>query len=155
MPATYNATPAPDAAFLSEPVPQHVLIDMLKAFSYQRSKAARHHLPSPRPAWQNRSWRRDSDTRPFDGYRILVVDNSEVNLEVVTHMLKKLGCHTNTAANGRIAVTMASTQAIRSDFNRHAQMPELDKLPGGGRDPEPSNRLSKAYTDHCVDGTCT
>src|SRR6185437_7801138 len=62
---------------------------------------------------------------PFDGYRILVVDDNVVNQSVVVHMLKKFGCETEIAGDGLQAVAMQGVgcyDLILMD----CQMPELD-----------------------------
>ena len=62
---------------------------------------------------------------PFDGYRILVVDDNVVNQSVVVHMLKKFGCVSEIAGDGLQAVAMhgvGNYDLILMD----CQMPELD-----------------------------
>ncbi len=62
---------------------------------------------------------------PFDGYRILVVDDNVVNQSVVVHMLRKFGCRTEIAGDGLQAVAMhgvGNYDLILMD----CQMPELD-----------------------------
>jgi PAS domain S-box-containing protein len=62
---------------------------------------------------------------PFEGYRILVVDDNVVNQSVVVHMLRKFGCKTEIAADGLQAVAMHGVgeyDLILMD----CQMPELD-----------------------------
>jgi two-component system sensor histidine kinase/response regulator len=62
---------------------------------------------------------------PLAGYRILAVDDNPVNLQVVSHMLGKLGAEVDLAENGRIAVHMflAKPYAL---ILMDCQMPELD-----------------------------
>jgi signal transduction histidine kinase/DNA-binding NarL/FixJ family response regulator len=62
---------------------------------------------------------------PLEGYRILAVDDNPVNLQVVSHMLGKLGAQVDLAENGRIAVHMflAKPYAL---ILMDCQMPELD-----------------------------
>jgi len=62
---------------------------------------------------------------PLDGYRILAVDDNPVNLQVVSHMLDKLGAQVDLAENGRVAVHMflAKPYAL---ILMDCQMPELD-----------------------------
>jgi len=62
---------------------------------------------------------------PFEGYKILVVDDNVVNQSVVVHMLKKLGSRTEIASDGLQAVAMHGV----GDFDlilMDCQMPELD-----------------------------
>ena len=112
------------SAFLSKPVPQHVLTETLKALcaACKNGKTlpflTASSLAEPRLT-------QDIDAPPFDGYRILVADDNVVNLEVVVHMLKKLGCQTDVAANGRIAVAMAGAQKYDLIL-MDCQMPDLD-----------------------------
>ena len=115
------------AAFLSKPVPQQTLIDTLKAlraslsigmalpfmnFSSQAAASAAAALPGPAAA-------------PLAGKCILAVDDNPVNLQVVSHMLERLGAQVDQAENGRVAVHMFLAKpyaAILMD----CQMPELD-----------------------------
>ncbi len=145
------------SAFLSKPVPQHVLIDMLKALcAALKSGKAQPFLTASSLAGPQST--KNSDTRPFDGYRILVVDDNDVNLEVMAHMLKTLGCHTNAAANGRIAVTMACTRQYDLIL-MDCQMPELDGYQAAAeiRAIEASAKSAKrtpiiALTAHALEG---
>ncbi|MES2318936.1 MAG: ATP-binding protein [Pseudomonadota bacterium] len=62
---------------------------------------------------------------PLAGYRVLAVDDNPVNLQVVSHMLGRLGAEVDLAENGRIAVHMflAKPYAL---ILMDCQMPELD-----------------------------
>ena len=62
---------------------------------------------------------------PLEGCRILAVDDNPVNLQVVSHMLGKLGAQVDLAENGRVAVHMflAKPYAL---ILMDCQMPELD-----------------------------
>ena len=62
---------------------------------------------------------------PFEGYRILVVDDNVVNQSVVVHMLKKLGCRTEIASDGLQAVAMHGADQFDLIL-MDCQMPELD-----------------------------
>lgn len=62
--------------------------------------------------------------RPF---RVIVADDSEVNLLVLTKMLARLGCATDRAVNGVEAVELSERKApdmILLDLN----MPEMDGI---------------------------
>ncbi len=62
---------------------------------------------------------------PLTGYLVLAVDDNPVNLQVVSHMLGKLGAQVDLAENGRVAVHMflgKTYDLILMD----CQMPELD-----------------------------
>jgi two-component system sensor histidine kinase/response regulator len=71
-------------------------------------------LPAAAPASAERS-----------GARVLVVEDNVVNQRLVKHMLEKLGCRVDLAANGREAITMAG--GLRYDIVfMDCFMPELD-----------------------------
>jgi signal transduction histidine kinase/HPt (histidine-containing phosphotransfer) domain-containing protein/ActR/RegA family two-component response regulator len=71
--------------------------------------------PAPAPATE----------MPLAGYRILAVDDNPVNLQVVSHMLDKLGAQVDLAENGRVAVHMFLAKPY-SLILMDCQMPELD-----------------------------
>jgi CheY-like chemotaxis protein/HPt (histidine-containing phosphotransfer) domain-containing protein len=48
---------------------------------------------------------------PFDGRRILAVDDNPVNLHVIERMLARLGCQVDTAAGGKLALNRAADHA--------------------------------------------
>jgi PAS domain S-box-containing protein len=58
-------------------------------------------------------------------YRILLAEDNPVNQKLATHMLSKLGCRVDVAANGNEAVTMALELPYDLIF-MDCQMPELD-----------------------------
>ena len=62
---------------------------------------------------------------PLAGYRILAVDDNPVNLQVVSHMLGRLGAEVDLAENGRVAVHMFLAKPY-SLILMDCQMPELD-----------------------------
>jgi two-component system sensor histidine kinase/response regulator len=103
------------AAFLSKPVPQHRLIDTLLALLSK--KAAQPELELATPAVE--------EDGPLKGYRILAVDDNPVNLQVVTHMLTRLGASVDTAENGRQAIDMFCAKPYALIL-MDCQMPELD-----------------------------
>ncbi|WP_426105423.1 response regulator [Massilia sp. TSP1-1-2] len=112
------------AALLSKPVPQQALIDTLKALRTSLSIGIA--LPfmnfSSPPAVIAVA---PAAPPPLAGHRILAVDDNPVNLQVVSHMLERLGAEVDLAENGRIAVHMFLAKpyaAILMD----CQMPELD-----------------------------
>ncbi len=113
------------AAFLSKPVPQQTLIDTLKALRASLSIGIA--LPfmnfsSPQAAGPQAG---SPAARPLAGRAILAVDDNPVNLEVVRHMLQRLGAEVDLAENGRVAVHMflAKPYAL---ILMDCQMPELD-----------------------------
>jgi len=62
---------------------------------------------------------------PFDGRRVLAVDDNPINLQVVERMLARLGCVVDTASGGKQALQLAKQQnydLILMD----CQMPKLD-----------------------------
>ncbi|MFH1843717.1 MAG: ATP-binding protein, partial [bacterium] len=62
---------------------------------------------------------------PMEGLHVLVVDDNNANLLLVTKMLTKAGCHTSSAMNGREAVDLVS----REEFDlilMDCQMPVMD-----------------------------
>jgi signal transduction histidine kinase/HPt (histidine-containing phosphotransfer) domain-containing protein/FixJ family two-component response regulator len=62
---------------------------------------------------------------PLAGYRILAVDDNPVNLQVVSHMLGRLGADVDLAENGRVAVHMFLARPYALIL-MDCQMPELD-----------------------------
>lgn len=61
----------------------------------------------------------------FTGCRILVVDDIEINVMLVANILKKHGCHVDSAANGKEALNMA-TQFNYDMIFMDCHMPEMD-----------------------------
>jgi len=59
--------------------------------------------------------------------KILIVDDSPVNLKVMTHYLKQLGCSTETAINGEEAVMLVEKNRYDLVF-MDAQMPVKDGI---------------------------
>ena len=114
------------ASFLSKPVPQQTLIDTLKAV--RAALALGVPLPfmncssmavSPAPAAD------EPAPAPLAGCRVLAVDDNPVNLQVVSHMLTRLGAEVDLAENGRIAVAMFLARPYHMVL-MDCQMPELD-----------------------------
>ena len=65
-----------------------------------------------------------ADSRPF---RVIVADDNKVNLLVLTKMLARMGCRTDSAANGIEAVELFEREApdmILMDLN----MPEMNGI---------------------------
>ncbi len=63
----------------------------------------------------------------INGARILVAEDNDINMEIVSALLEQAGLHAQGAANGRIAVEMAlnhTWDAVIMDM----QMPEMDGL---------------------------
>ena len=109
------------SAFLSKPVSQYVLADILKALCATRE-------PVPFLTASSLSTKRSefkTAVLPFKGARILVADDNEVNRQVAQHMLELLGCSVHSACNGVEVAEMARKQyydLILMD----CQMPEMD-----------------------------
>jgi signal transduction histidine kinase/CheY-like chemotaxis protein/HPt (histidine-containing phosphotransfer) domain-containing protein len=68
-----------------------------------------------------------ASTRGTAGPRILVVEDNPINLEVAVGMLESLGCVTQTANNGRIAIEAMNGGAYDAVL-MDCQMPEMDGL---------------------------
>jgi signal transduction histidine kinase/CheY-like chemotaxis protein/HPt (histidine-containing phosphotransfer) domain-containing protein len=62
---------------------------------------------------------------PWEGTRVLVVEDSPVNLEVAVGLLESVGCVVDTAGNGREGLAKHTTQAFAVIF-MDCQMPEMD-----------------------------
>jgi two-component system, sensor histidine kinase and response regulator len=111
------------AAFFSKPVPQHILIDALKALC---SAGADEPLPFLTIAALSPSrMEPGGGVLPFAGYNVLVADDNLVNQQVAQHMLERFGCRVDVAVNGDMAVAMCRNR--RYDLVlMDCQMPELD-----------------------------
>ena len=111
------------SAFLSKPVSQRVLIDMLRALC---GAGCGEPLPflTASSLLSSRTERKES-ALPFAGRRVLVVDDNEVNQLVAQHMLKLLGCSVAVAVNGEEAVAMVRKQNYDLVL-MDCQMPVLD-----------------------------
>jgi CheY-like chemotaxis protein len=62
---------------------------------------------------------------PFDGCRVLAVDDNSVNLQVVERMLARLGCHVDIANGGEQALAQHEQQSYDLIL-MDCQMPKLD-----------------------------
>lgn len=62
---------------------------------------------------------------PFDGSRVLAVDDNPVNLHVIERMLARLGCQVDTASGGEQALGLAADHAYDLIL-MDCQMPGLD-----------------------------
>ncbi len=58
-------------------------------------------------------------------YRVLVVEDHEINLEMICEMLCRLGCNVDTAQNGVEAVSCVESYPYDAIF-MDLQMPEMD-----------------------------
>jgi CheY-like chemotaxis protein/HPt (histidine-containing phosphotransfer) domain-containing protein len=141
------------SAFLSKPVSQQVLTDMLKALCVADAGdripfLTAFSLSAKRPEQK-------VDVLPFQGSRILVADDNEVNRQVAQHMLELLGCSSDCAGNGVDAVDLA----CRQDYDlilMDCQMPEMDGYQATAiiRSCEPAGRRVPiiALTAHAMQG---
>jgi two-component system sensor histidine kinase/response regulator len=119
------------SAFLRKPVQQHILISTMEALCGSL------HDGKPLPfltanSFSDTAANEANEALPFAGYRVLVVDDNIVNQMVVVYMLRKLGCLTEVASDGRQAVTMQSRQAYDLIL-MDCQMPELDGYEATGQ----------------------
>ncbi len=113
-------------AFVSKPVSQQVLADMLRTLrAAQAGGAALPFLNGASLGAQLAPSAHDQGGGPLSGYRILAVDDNPVNLQVVEHMLTRIGAEVDSAANGRIAVEMFCARPYGLIL-MDCQMPELD-----------------------------
>ena len=111
------------SAFFSKPVPQHILIEALKALC---DRDADEPLPfltavalSPSRVEQG------SLALPFGGYSALVADDNLVNQQVARRTLESFGFQVDVANNGDVAVAMCRNR--RYDLIlMDCQMPVLD-----------------------------
>ena len=63
----------------------------------------------------------------LEGVRVLVVDDSEINLEVASRLLEREGARVRTAGNGRIALDLLRAEPQGFDIVlMDVQMPEMD-----------------------------
>ncbi|MES2296897.1 MAG: response regulator [Pseudomonadota bacterium] len=111
------------SALLTKPVPQHILIDTLKALcaAYASGKP----VAFLAGAGFGAPAAREDGGAVLAGCHILAVDDNAVNLQVVAHMLVRLGATVDVADGGRAAVDMAcsgSYAAVLMD----CQMPDID-----------------------------
>jgi signal transduction histidine kinase/DNA-binding response OmpR family regulator/HPt (histidine-containing phosphotransfer) domain-containing protein len=111
------------SAFFSKPVPQHILIDALKALC---SAAADEPLPFLTIAALSPSRvEAGGGALPFAGFNVLVADDNLVNQQVAQRMLERFGCHVDVAVNGDMAVAMCRNRRYDMVL-MDCQMPELD-----------------------------
>jgi CheY-like chemotaxis protein/HPt (histidine-containing phosphotransfer) domain-containing protein len=66
-----------------------------------------------------------ANTLPFDGSRVLAVDDNPVNLHVIERMLARLGCQVDTASGGEQALSLAADH-VYDLILMDCQMPGLD-----------------------------
>jgi two-component system sensor histidine kinase/response regulator len=67
--------------------------------------------------------------RPLEGFAVLVVDDSEIQLEVTAHLLQRLGARVNAVGSGEQALERLADPALRCDaVLMDVQMPGMDGL---------------------------
>jgi two-component system sensor histidine kinase/response regulator len=68
-------------------------------------------------------------TGPLAGFTVLVVDDSDIQLEVTTHLLNRLGARVDAVASGQQALERLADPALRCDaVLMDVQMPGMDGL---------------------------
>jgi signal transduction histidine kinase/DNA-binding response OmpR family regulator/HPt (histidine-containing phosphotransfer) domain-containing protein len=114
------------SACLSKPVSQQALVDTLRSLRAAQATGIKPpFLNSASLGGQLAPSAQDQGAGPLSGYRILAVDDNPVNLQVVMHMLARIGAEVDTATNGRIAVDMFCAKPYGLIL-MDCQMPELD-----------------------------
>ena len=96
---------------LAKPVRRDPLRELLKV-----------HTAVTRPAFSTVN---GESSKPFEGRRVLLVEDNVVNQKVARAMLKKFGCNIDTAANGLEAVKTLEELDYELVF-MDCQMPEMD-----------------------------
>jgi signal transduction histidine kinase/CheY-like chemotaxis protein/HPt (histidine-containing phosphotransfer) domain-containing protein len=119
------------SAFLSKPVTRQALIDTLTILGASQKFG----IPTPfmnGPSLDVKALpplegpgSSQLGGMPLAGYTILAVDDNPVNLEVVTHMLERMGAKVDQAEDGMVAVHMFLAKPY-SLVLMDCQMPELD-----------------------------
>ncbi|RJP71644.1 MAG: response regulator, partial [Comamonadaceae bacterium] len=67
--------------------------------------------------------------RPLEGFAVLVVDDSEIQLEVTAHLLRRLGAEVEAVGSGEQALARLGDPALRCDaVLMDVQMPGMDGL---------------------------
>lgn len=140
------------SGFLSKPVSQHVLADMLKTLCNATCS------PVPFLTASSLSAKRPEHKAavlPFQEVRILVADDNEINRQVAQRMLERLGCSVHSACNGMEVVEMA--RKLRYDLIlMDCQMPEMDGYHATARIRESEVQRSRvpiiALTAHAMQG---
>ncbi len=141
------------AAFLTSPVPQHMLLEILGILCHNADS----HIKPPflTAATLNAGLTEHDDNAPFANLRLLVADDNLVNQRVAGHMLRRLGCQVSFAASGHAVIAMHAEKNYDLIF-MDCQMPGLD-----GYDAALKIRLSEspgkrvpivALTAHAIQG---
>jgi signal transduction histidine kinase/CheY-like chemotaxis protein/HPt (histidine-containing phosphotransfer) domain-containing protein len=128
------------AAFLSSPMPQHMLLEILTILC--STSASRIKPPFLTAAALSAGISERETSAPFANYRVLVADDNLVNQRVAAHMLQRLGCEVDFAATGHAAVNMQAENDYDIIF-MDCQMPGLD-----GYDATAKIRLWEAQGKH-------
>jgi two-component system sensor histidine kinase/response regulator len=101
------------AVQVMRPVGERELLDAIGAALGLTQRASRYTIPP--------------SLRSSDAYRVLLVDDSEVNREVVSEMLRRLGHHVTEAADGEAALAALAASKYDAIF-MDVQLPGIDGL---------------------------
>lgn len=109
-------------AILTKPVNASVLFNAVNHSVVRRQGSSARVLPTPGPAASGR-------LQSLPGVRLLLVDDSDINLEIGTHLLSREGATVTTASNGREALAILRQDPAEFDaVLMDVQMPEMDGL---------------------------
>jgi len=112
----------PDS-LLSLPVDADMLFDTVS--SIVESRAAQ--SPAQKPVEENATNQSESHSNRLEGMRVLVVDDSPINLKVVSRLLKKQGAQVEVVESGKAAIDRLTSNSQHFDVVlMDVQMPELD-----------------------------
>ena len=109
-------------AILTKPVNASVLFNAVNHSVVRRQGNSTRVVPAPMLAGS-------TQLQSLPGVRLLLVDDSDINLEIGTHLLSREGASVTTASNGREA--LAILRQDPSEFDAvlmDVQMPEMDGL---------------------------
>lgn len=109
-------------AILTKPVNASVLFNAVNHSVVRRQGSSARVVPSPMLAG-------GGQLQSLPGVRLLLVDDSDINLEIGTHLLSREGATVTTASNGREALAILRQDPTEFDaVLMDVQMPEMDGL---------------------------